>query len=225
MNEIHETAIIGSNVILGDGNKILPYTIIYDGVKIGNANIIGPHAVIGSPATDSKNTDREIPKYNVTIGDANIIREFCVVEQSCYEDITAIKNDVFLMQGVHLSHDNIIENKVVITNLSVVAGIVKILEGANIGMACTINQYTIIGQYSITATNSAVMKNVRPFSRYIPNKPISVNEYAVKKFGFENYSDEIRAYVLEDKMVTSPILVNIVDEFNYWVSKYGNRTY
>ena len=47
-------------------------------------------------------------------------------------------------------------------------------------MACTINQYTVIGQYSIVATNAACMKNVKPFSRYIPGKPLSVNYYAIK---------------------------------------------
>lgn len=36
MNKIHPTVIIGKDVILGDGNEILPYTIIEGPVTIGN---------------------------------------------------------------------------------------------------------------------------------------------------------------------------------------------
>lgn len=224
-NTIHPTAIIDSNVVLGNNNIIGPYTVIQGKTFIGNNNIIEPHVVIGSPGQDTRN-----PRYNhsecvIKIGNNNIIKEFTSIQKPCYEDITYIGNDVFLMQGTHIPHDAHIYDKAVITPHCVLAGISKILEGANVGMASTINQYTVIGQYSIVGTNSACMKNVRPFSRYIPNKPISVNYYAIKKFGFENYIDEITAYVMENKPVTSPILVDIIDEFNSWVEKYGHDTY
>lgn len=225
MNDIHATAIIGENVILGNGNKVLPYTIIEGNVEIGDNNIIGPHVVIGCPATDSKHIERAFACTKVLIGNNNTIREFSVIEQPCYEEKTIIANNVFLMQGTHVSHDVYIGNKTVVTNSSVLAGIVKILEGANIAMGCTINQYTVIGQYSIVATNSACMKNVKPFSRYIPGKPVSVNYYAIKKYGFEQYESEIVDYVLKGEMVTSHILKNLIDEFDFWVAKYGHQTY
>lgn len=224
-NNIHVTAIIGKDVIIGKNNTVLPYSIIYDGVKIGDNNIIGPHAIIGSPATDTKKIESNIPKICIEIGNNNIIREFTVIEKPCYENITLIKNNTFLMQGVHLSHDNIIENDVVITNSCILGGIAKILEGANLGMACTINQYVIIGQFSIVATNVACMKNVKPFSRYIPNKLITVNYYAVEKYGFKEYKEEIEAYVLNGIKPKSDKLIKIIDEFDYWVSKYNKDTY
>lgn len=224
-NNIHPTAIIEKGVLLGTNNTILPYTIIYKGVEIGDNNIIGPFSVVGVPATDSKKIDSKSPRISVKIGNNNIIREFCVIEKPCYEKISIIKNNAFLMQGVHLSHDNIIEDNVVITNACIIGGIAKILEGANLGMACTINQYTIIGQYSITATNSACMKNVRPFSRYIPNKPISVNYYAINKYHFEEYTKEIENYVLENIKPSSERIGIIVSVFEDWVNKYGHSTY
>ena len=124
--------------------------------------------VICCPETDTKHVDLKFGDSKVIIGNNNVIREFSVVEQPCYEEHTIIEDDVFIMQGVHVSHDVRVNRKCVITNTSVLAGIVKILEGANIAMACTVNQYATIGQYSIVATNAACMKNVRPFSRYIP---------------------------------------------------------
>lgn len=224
-NIIHPTAIVGKNVELGYGNVILPYTIIEGKVRIGNGNRIGPHVVIGSPATDTKHIDYGYDNPYIIIGNDNEIREFSLIEQPCYEEHTMIGDDVFIMQGVHVSHDVHIQDKAVLTNSSVLAGIVKVLEGANIAMACTINQYTVIGQYSIVATNSACMKNVRPFSRYIPGKPVSVNRYAIEKYGFKEFQDEIEDYVLKNITPNSPKIKKLVDEFDIWVAKYGHQTY
>ena len=224
MNKIDKTAIIGEHVLMGDNNVILPYTIIYDGVQLGNNNVIGSHAVIGCPATDTKKITPHVEDVCVHIGDNNVIREFCIVERPCYEQKSVIQNDVFLMQGVHLSHDNILQDHVVVTNQCVLGGIAKILEGANLGMGCTINQYTIIGQYSMVATGAPCMKNVKPFSRHIPNKPISVNVYALKKYGFMEYLEEITAYVMDGVMPVSPKIRDMVSEFDKWVAVYGHET-
>ncbi len=214
MNEIHSTAIIGENVKLGKGNKILPYTIIYGPTEIGDDNIIGPHVVIGTPGQDTRN-----PRYNsddcfIKIGSRNIIREFTGVQKPCYEDITSLGDDIFLMQSVHISHDSYLEDKVVITPMCVLAGLTKLLKGANLGMGATINQYCVLGQYSIVATGAAIMKNVKPFSRYIPNKPISVNHYAIKKYGFDKHEVEISEYVLNDIKPSSKEILDIVNHFN-----------
>lgn len=225
MNSIHPTAIIGKNVILGDNNTIGAYALIEGNTLIGNNNHIGPHTAIGVEPTDTKHIDFSFGTPKLVIGDNNIIREFCVVEQPCYEAESRIGKNVFLMQGVHLSHDNVLKDHVVITNQCVVGGIAKILDGADLGMGCTINQYSIIGHYSIVATGAPCMKNVKPFSRYIPNKPISVNTYAVKKYGFTEYLEEITAYVIEDVMPTSNRIKSIIEEFNNWVKKYGHEIY
>ena len=213
MNEIHPTAIIGDNVKIGKGNRILPYTIIIGPTEIGDDNIIGPHVVIGSPGQDTRNKYYDSSNSFIKIGDRNIIREFTAVQKPCYEEITLIGNDVFLMQSVHIPHDAQLGDKVVITPMCVLAGITKILEGANLGMGATINQYCIIGQFSIVATGAAVMKNVKPFSRFIPGKEISVNDYAIKKYGFENQKDEITKYVLEGVMPKSEIINQIIQDF------------
>ena len=225
MNKIHPTAIIGPNVTLGDNNTIGAYAIIEGNTIIGNNNQIGPHTAIGMPATDTKQVNYGFENPHLEIGDYNTIREFCVVEQPCYEALSKIGNHVFLMQGVHLSHDNILKDHVVITNPCVIGGIAKLLDGCDLGMGCTINQYSTIGHYCIVATGAPCMKNVKPFSRYIPNKPISVNMYAIKKYGFIDYFDEITAYVMEGAKPTSERIKTIVEEFDHWVEKYGHETY
>ena len=213
MNNIHPSAIIDERVTLGKNNTILPYSIIYGPTEIGDDNIIGPHVVIGTPGQDTRNPRYESTDAFIKIGNRNIIREFCAIQKPCYEDITLLGDDIFLMQSVHIPHDAQLSNKVVITPMCVLAGLARILDGANLGMGCTINQYNIVGHYSIVATGAAVMKNVKPFSRYIPNKEISVNMYAVKKFGFEKFENEIINYVLNNEPPKSPEIIRIANEF------------
>lgn len=222
LNEIHPTVIIQGDVKIGKNNKILPYTVLIGPLEIGDDNIIGPHVVIGSPGQDTRNPRYDSSASRIKIGSRNIIREFSAIQKPCYRDITLLGNDIHLMQGVHIPHDAILEDHVVITPMVVLAGITRLLEGANLGMGCTLNQYCVVGQYSIIATGAAAMKNVKPFSRYIPGKPISVNDYAIKKFGFENYADEISEYVLNSKAPQSDAVLAVVDHFEKY-AKLSNR--
>lgn len=225
MNQIHPTAVITGDVKLGKNNQILPYTCLTGPLEIGDDNVIGPHVVIGSPGQDTRNPRYDSSEKPIVIGSRNIIREFTAIQKPCYENLTRIGDDVYLMQSVHVPHDAIIEDKVVITPMVALAGITRILEGANLAMGATVSQYCVVGQYSIVATGAAVLKNVKPFSRYIPGKPLSVNDYAIDKFGFGEYRDEIRAYVLEGVPPTSPRLVEIVSHFNALVEASKRPVY
>lgn len=213
MNQIHPTAIIDEKVKLGENNVILPNVIIWGPTFIGDNNIIGPNVVIGSPGQDTRNPRYDSSDCPVYIGNNNIIREFTAIQKPCYQQETRLGNDIFLMQSVHIPHDAVLEDKVVITPMCVLAGITKILEGANLGMGCTVNQYTVVGQYSIAATGSAVMKNVKPFSKFIPGKSISVNTYAINKYGFCDFSEEITKYVLEDALPKSDKVGSLIEKY------------
>jgi UDP-N-acetylglucosamine acyltransferase len=167
MNEIHKTVIIEGDVTIGINNKILPYTILTGPLIIGNNNIIGPNVIIGSPGADTRNPRYDSSNKLITIGDNNIIREFTAIQKPAYEELTSIGNNVFLMQGVHIQHDAIISDNVTITSAVALAGIVRILEGATISMGATIHQRSLIGHYSIVGMGAPVLKNVKPFSRYV----------------------------------------------------------
>lgn len=224
-NEIHPTVIIEGDVKLGKNNKILPYTILIGPLEIGDDNIIGPHVVIGSPGQDTRNPRYDSSSCRIKIGSRNIIREFCAVQKPCYKDITSLGNDIYLMQSVHIPHDAILEDHVVITPMVALAGITRLLKGANLGMGCTLNQYCVVGQYSIVATGAPAMKNIKPFSKFIPGKAPSVNEYALKKFGFEDCKDEVSAYVLSSARPQNKKVLEVVEHFERYVSLSNKETY
>jgi UDP-N-acetylglucosamine acyltransferase len=224
-NNIHPTCIIEGDVKIGRVNKILPFTIIIGPVDIGDNNIIGPNVVIGSPGQDTRNPYYDSSNSKIIIGSNNIIREFTAVQKPCYRDLTKIGNGVFLMQSVHIPHDAIIQDKVVITPMVVLAGITNIMVGANLGMGCSVNQYCVVGAYSIVGTKAPLMKNLKPFSRYVPGKELSVNKYAINKFDFMDFEDEITKYVIENKQPVSEKILSIIDEFDTLVIASKKETY
>jgi UDP-N-acetylglucosamine acyltransferase len=225
MNDIHSTVIIRGDVKLGRNNKILPYTILEGPLEIGDDNIIGPHVVIGSPGADTKNPRYDSSRSRIRIGNRNIIREFSAIQKACYKDVTILEDDIFLMQAANISHDVLMESQVVVTANCSLAGIVKLLRGANLGMGATISQHCVVGQYSIVATGAAATKNVRPFTRYIPGQAVSVNDYALKKFGFEAFREEIANYVLRRTPPTSKEISAVVAHYAKFHAESERKEY
>ena len=224
-NAIHPTVILDGDVRLGQNNTILPYTILLGPLEIGDNNLVGPHAVIGSPGQDTRNPRYDSRHCSIRIGSNNIIREHVAIQKPCYEDVTQIGNNVYVMHGVQINHDAWIGDDVTLTGRAALAGSVHVLRGANVAMGCTVHQRCVLGQYSIAGMGAAVMKNIRPFSRFIPGKPISVNRYALEKFGFLDKEHEIRNYVLGGIFPSSPELAAIIKTYDTLHMKSGRDQY
>jgi UDP-N-acetylglucosamine acyltransferase len=212
-NEIHPTAVISGDVRLGKGNRILAYCVLEGPLEIGDNNVFGPHVTIGTPGENSREPLYDTSKKLVTIGSNTIIREFSTVQKPCFTDLTRIDSGVFLMHGIHIPHDATLEDKVVFAPLVVIGGSTTILEGANLGISSITHQNTVVGQYAMVAMGAVVTKNIKPFSKHIPGKPPSVNEYALKKFGFEEHMDEIHKYVVENVAPSSERVGKLVSHY------------
>lgn len=212
-NNIHPTAVIGDQVILGNGNYIGPYSVIYGPTTMGDNNWIGPHVVIGTPGQDTRNRHYDSSESRIVIGNNNIIREFTAIQKPCYRGVTSVGNNVFLMQSVHIPHDAILEDDVVVTPMVVLAGITRIMQGANLGIGCAIHQYCVVGPYSIVGMGASLTKSLKPFSKFVPGKPLAVNSYAVDRYGFSDVRDEIENYLVNGISPTSGRLLEIVKRF------------
>jgi UDP-N-acetylglucosamine acyltransferase len=211
-NQIHPTVVIEGDVRMGKGNRILPYSVLVGPLEIGNDNVIGPHAVLG---TEPQNTrDRWQPSAGrVVIGSRNVIREFSAVHKPVLAAETRIGDRCYLMQNTHVAHDSLLEDDVTLTTLSGIAGHTVMLRGANMAAGATSHQHSVMGQFSMVGMGAQLQKNLPPFARYVPRSPLSVNEYAIEKFGFEEYAQEIREYVLRRARPTSPALLALIEAF------------
>lgn len=180
MNNIHATAIIEDNVILGDNITVGPFTYIRNGVSIGNGTKIGSHtliegkttigednqifshAVIGSIPQDLKFDNEDV---ELVIGHRNKIREHTLINPGTIGggSITKIGNDCLLMGHTHIGHDCIIGNNIVIANSSIIAGHVEIDDNVVIGGMSAVHQFCKIGTHSMLGGGSIVVQDIPPF--------------------------------------------------------------
>jgi len=137
-NTIHSTAIVESNVTLGDNNVIYPY------------------AVIGLPGfiRDSENA-----KGIVTIGDNNKIGSHSSIQCGLNGE-TKIGNNNLIMNYVNIGHDVIIGNNNEIGAASVVAGWVRIGNNNKIKLSVTIRNRVNIGDDNLIGMSSNVVGDI-----------------------------------------------------------------
>lgn len=217
---VDPTAMLIGDVQLGAGVEILPYTVIYGPAVIGDDSRIGPHTVIGTAAQHRDHLgDRT--QGRVRIGARTTIREHVSVHRPCTAPETVVGDDVIVMAGSVINHDSVVEDGVVITANVALAGTVHVMRGANVGQSASVHQRTVIGPYAMIALGAPVVRDVPPFGKVIPGKPLLVNSHAVKRAGFVDHADEVAAMVTDGTAPTEPQLRAIYDEYLARVAEFG----
>jgi UDP-N-acetylglucosamine acyltransferase len=185
MPQIHPTAIVdpaarlSPDVIVGPYCKVSgeaeigPGTVLGSGVvvegatKIGEKCRIGHYAVVGSLPQDLKYRGA---RSIVEIGDANTIREFVTINRATGEgEKTVIGDNNLLMAYVHVAHNCVIGDHVILANAVNLAGHVSIEDFASVGGLTPVHQFVRIGAHSFIGGGSRVPKDVPPFVRAAGN--------------------------------------------------------
>jgi UDP-N-acetylglucosamine acyltransferase len=179
-NQIHPTAVIGKNVVLGGGNEIGPYVVIEDGVAIGSRNVLYPRAYVaaGTEIGDENefhmgavigHTPQDVAyrkgiRSFTRIGNRNIIREYATVHRGTKEGTaTVIGDDNFLMANTHVAHNCELANRVVMVNFASLSGYCVVEDQAFLSGMVGLHQFTRVGKLAIVSALSAVNKDVPPF--------------------------------------------------------------
>ena len=107
-------ATIEDKVVIGDNTWIGPNAVIMNYTKIGNNCKIFPGAVIGAEPQDLKFKGEE---STVEIGNNTTIREFVTIHRGTLDKMTTkVGDNCLIMAYVHLAHDCIIGNNVILAN-------------------------------------------------------------------------------------------------------------
>jgi len=199
-NEIHPTAIIGEDVVLGKGNKIGAYCIITGNTNIGNNNTIESFAVIGSEPEHKAYFGK--PNKGVIIGDGNVIREYVTINAGC-ERPTILEDNCVMLRGSYLGHDTIIESECTISCNVLIGGHSYVCIGANLGLGAILHQYSKIGSYAMIGMGTIVTKKstIYCFGIYVGNPAKFIKENIIKKEKFN--IDEYKKIILDCDKKTS----------------------
>jgi UDP-N-acetylglucosamine acyltransferase len=179
-------SIIHKDVEIGEGTWIGSNVTIFPGARIGKNCRIFPGAVIAAIPQDLKFEGEETYVY---IGDNTTIREFVTINRGTKDKYkTQVGNNCLLMAYVHLAHDCIVGNNVIIANSVQAAGHVIIEDNARIGGLCAIHQFVKIGKHVMIEGGSMITKDVPPYikaGRY-PLTYEGINSIGLRRCGFSN---------------------------------------
>jgi UDP-N-acetylglucosamine acyltransferase len=155
-------SIIGPDVTIGDKTVVQSHVVIEGKVITGPGNFIGHGAIIGALPQDVSFSPERNTK--VEIGTNNIIREYCTIHRGSPDgSATNVGDDNFLMTGAHIGHNCVIGNNVIISNNCLLAGYVRIDDGAFLGGGSTFHQFMRIGRLVMVQGSSAFGKDLPPF--------------------------------------------------------------
>ncbi len=201
---IHESAVIAESAQLGEGVSVGPNCVIDEGVVIGDGTLLDANVVIGKNVRLGKGNqlyancaigrppqllgfDPSSPTGGLEIGDNNVIREQVTIHPSMHTDhMTVIGNDNLLMVGVHLGHDCVLEDKIVISNYSQISGHCKIETGVWLSGMVAVHQFVTFGRWCYAAGFSGVNHDVPPFvivSGHYPPEVRSINKRGLDRCG------------------------------------------
>ncbi len=201
--KLADDVVVGPNCVIDAGASIGAGTIfdanvvIGPNVKIGSGNQLYPNCVIGRPPQLlGLKPDRKIGR--LVIGDNNVIREQVTIHPSIYPaESTKIGDDNMFMVGVHLGHDCVLEDKIVISNYSQISGHCKFGTGVWLSGMVAVHQFVTFGKWCYAAGFAGINHDVPPFvivSGHYPPEIRSVNKRGLKRAGL---TDEQQAKIVE----------------------------
>ncbi|MBU6140833.1 MAG: acyl-ACP--UDP-N-acetylglucosamine O-acyltransferase [Proteobacteria bacterium] len=159
--EIGAFSIIGDEVKIGEGTVIKSHVVIEGDTTIGKHNTIFPFASIGLAPQDLKFRGE---KSKVVIGDNNSIREHVTIHLGTQDGtmLTQIGSNCLLMVGVHIAHDCVVGDHVILANNATLAGHVVLGDHVVIGGLSALHQFVRVGAGAMIGGMSGVEHDVIP---------------------------------------------------------------
>jgi len=201
---IHPTAVIASSAQIGSNVTVGPYTVVDGGAVIGDNTFLDAHVIIGKNTKIGKNNrifagtvigrppqilglDDNTKIGGLQIGDNNIIREYVTIHPSMFPDEnTIVGNGNLLMINVHLGHDCVLEDKIVISNATQVSGHCKLETGVWLSGNVLVHQFVTIGKWCYAAGLAGINHDVPPYvivSGHYPMEVRAINKRGLARAG------------------------------------------
>jgi UDP-N-acetylglucosamine acyltransferase len=175
---IHKTAIVDPDAKIGSSVDVGPYSIIGKNVTIAENTTVGAYShiefadigknckisyyvCIGAPPQDVKYAGK---KTKVVIGDNCVIREYGTIHRASDTDMTRVGNDCYLMAYIHIGHDCIVGNEVIMANCASLGGHTHIEDYAVLGALVGVHQFGRIGKLTMLGAGTMAAQDIPPYT-------------------------------------------------------------
>lgn len=203
MTEIHPTAIIepgaeiaasarigpychiGAKVALGEEVELLSHVVVAGRTTIGAGTRIFPFASIGHRPQDLKYAGEDSA---LIIGRRNVIREHVTMNPGTAGGgmVTRVGDGGLFMASVHVGHDCLLGDNVIMANNATLAGHVVVGDYAAFGGLSAVHQFVRIGQHAYVGGLTGVERDVIPYGLVMGDRArlAGLNMVGLQRRGF-----------------------------------------
>lgn len=185
-NQIGPFCYIDKNVEIGDNNTFLNGVTVHYGARIGNNNEFFPGASISTKPQDLKFRGEDTL---CCVGDNNSIRENVTLSRGTASNgKTVIGSNNLLMESMHVGHDCVLGNGLIIGNSTKFAGEVVVDDNAIVSASVLCHQFCHIGGYVMIQGGSRFSQDIPPYiiAGKEPTKYCGLNLVGLRRRGFSN---------------------------------------
>lgn len=185
-NQIGPFCYIDKNVEIGDNNTFLNGVTVHYGARIGNNNEFFPGASISTKPQDLKFRGEDTL---CCVGDNNSIRENVTLSRgTASKGKTVIGSNNLLMESMHVGHDCVFGDGLIIGNSTKFAGEVVVDDNAIVSASVLCHQFCHIGGYVMIQGGSRFSQDIPPYiiAGKEPTKYCGLNLVGLRRRGFSN---------------------------------------
>jgi UDP-N-acetylglucosamine acyltransferase len=180
--EIGPYCVIGPDVKIGRGTRLIAHVCLLGDVTLGEHNVVHPFAVIGGEPQDF--TYKGQPS-RVGIGDHNVFREAVTVHRGTEKEVglTQIGSHNYLMAGVHVGHDCVMGDRILVANNTMFAGHIHVESLATVSAGVGLHQFVRVGTHSYIGALTRIYHDVPPYMLVEgnPSKVRCINVVGLKR--------------------------------------------
>ncbi|MGE4482169.1 acyl-ACP--UDP-N-acetylglucosamine O-acyltransferase [Acidocella sp.] len=177
---------VGREVVLEEGAELVSHVAIAGRTRVGAGVKLFPFCTVGLEPQDLKYKGEET---ETVIGPRTQIREHASIHRGTVtgSGVTRIGADCLLMATVHVAHDCVVGDGVIISNNVALGGHVEIGDRAVIGGNAALLQFTRVGAGAMIGGLTGVTRDVIPYARVFGTRAelLGLNLIGLKRRGVE----------------------------------------
>lgn len=191
--EIGPYCVIGADVSIGAGTRLLAHVYVEGPIEIGEENVFHPYSTVGVAPQDLKYRGE---RSETRIGSRNQVREFVTIHRGTEGGgmLTSIGDGNLLQAYAHVAHDCHLGSHTIMGHGATLGGHVTVEDYASVGAQSGVHQFCRIGAHCYIGGYSVITQDVLPFSLVVTEREarlFGANKVGLERRGFSK--DSIQA--------------------------------